>query len=162
VYRVEIGSVRPDPRVALRSSPATDAGEVEGLIGRLRRLDARRSSGPWTRRTLEIIAAHPEVRAGRLCQLAAQEREAFKLDVRKLKALGLTESLEVGYRISPRGAALLAALRAQTSAAAGANDSTAGAGHARAHPLGRRLLRRRGRLYLAYPLREPFWQRPLR
>jgi ribosomal protein S19E (S16A) len=27
--------------------------------------------------------------------------------VRKLKELGLTESLEVGYRLSPRGRALL-------------------------------------------------------
>jgi hypothetical protein len=27
----------------------------------------------------------------------------FKLNVRKLKALGLTESLEIGYRLSPRG-----------------------------------------------------------
>ena len=34
----------------------------------------------------------------------------FKPLVRKLKALGLTESLEVGYRLSPRGAAVLAAL----------------------------------------------------
>jgi hypothetical protein len=33
-------------------------------------------------------------------------------DVRKLKELGLTESLEVGYRLSPRGRALLARLGA--------------------------------------------------
>jgi hypothetical protein len=31
----------------------------------------------------------------------------FKLRVRKLKELGLTESLEVGYRLSPRGKAVL-------------------------------------------------------
>ena len=34
----------------------------------------------------------------------------FKLDVRKLKNLGLTYSLEVGYRLTPRGAAYLDAL----------------------------------------------------
>jgi len=34
-------------------------------------------------------------------------RLPFKANVRKLKALGLTESLEVGYRLSPRGEALL-------------------------------------------------------
>ena len=34
----------------------------------------------------------------------------FKTDVRKLKELGLTESLEVGYRLSPRGEAVLRAL----------------------------------------------------
>ena len=35
----------------------------------------------------------------------------FKRDVRKLKELGLTESLETGYRLSPRGRALLERLR---------------------------------------------------
>ena len=40
-----------------------------------------------------------------------QERLVFKQNVRKLKTLGLTESLEVGYRLSPRGMALLEKLR---------------------------------------------------
>jgi hypothetical protein len=39
------------------------------------------------------------------------ERQAFKLNVRKLKELGLTESLEVGYRLSPLGEAFLRASR---------------------------------------------------
>jgi hypothetical protein len=30
-------------------------------------------------------------------------KQRFKTNVRKLKELGLTESLEVGYRLSPRG-----------------------------------------------------------
>jgi hypothetical protein len=34
-----------------------------------------------------------------------RETLPFKRDVRKLKELGLTESLEVGYRLSPRGRA---------------------------------------------------------
>ena len=40
------------------------------------------------------------------------ERVVFKRRVRRLKELGLTESLEVGYRLSPRGEVLLAALDA--------------------------------------------------
>src|SRR5688572_17235512 len=44
--------------------------------------------------------------------------DVFKLDVRKLKALGLTEGLEVGYQLSPRGVALLAAARADRGASA--------------------------------------------
>jgi hypothetical protein len=36
-----------------------------------------------------------------------RERPAFKTDVRKLKRLGLTISLDVGYRLSPRGEAFL-------------------------------------------------------
>lgn len=34
----------------------------------------------------------------------------FKRRVRQLKELGLTESLEVGYRLSPRGRAVLECL----------------------------------------------------
>jgi hypothetical protein len=36
------------------------------------------------------------------------EMPPFKVNVRKLKALGLTESLEIGYRLSARGHAWLA------------------------------------------------------
>ena len=50
-------------------------------------------------------------RAGDLCRMAGQDKMSFKLNVRKLKTLGLTESLEVGYRLSPRGMALLDELR---------------------------------------------------
>ena len=61
-------------------------------------------------RTLEVLSLHPGVRAGDLCSLVGQEKERFKLNVRKLKNLGLTESLETGYRLSPRGEALLRSL----------------------------------------------------
>lgn len=74
------------------------------LRERLRRLDA---GGAWTLRTLETIRKHPGVRAGDLCALIGQEKMHFKGNVRKLKSMGLTESLEIGYRLSPRGSALL-------------------------------------------------------
>jgi hypothetical protein len=111
VYRIELGPLAPDPRVALRESSAMDAKELAALTERLQRLDARSSAGAWTRRTLELIEEKPEISASRLSQIAGREREPFKIDVRKLKSLGLTESLEVGYRLSPRGRALLAHLR---------------------------------------------------
>ncbi len=57
---------------------------------------------------LRLIGDRPGVRAGDLAAELGRERLAFKADVRKLKALGLTESLEVGYRLSPRGRAYLA------------------------------------------------------
>ncbi len=109
IYRIEFGPLEPDPRVALRERRA-DTSELQALIVRLDRLDAR-SDAPWTRRVLEIIEAHPAVHAGDLCAMVGQEKLPFKLNVRKLKALGLTESLEVGYRLSPRGMALLDSLR---------------------------------------------------
>ncbi len=59
---------------------------------------------------LRTIHDRPGVRAADLAVDFGRERAAFKLDVRKLKELGLTESLSTGYRLSPRGRALLAAL----------------------------------------------------
>jgi hypothetical protein len=56
---------------------------------------------------LEVTAVD-EVLPSDLAASLGRERAPFKLDVRMLKALGLTLSLEVGYRISPRGKAYLA------------------------------------------------------
>jgi hypothetical protein len=51
------------------------------------------------------------VRAGDLAARCGQETPRFKRRVLRLKELGLTESLETGYRLSPRGRAALARLR---------------------------------------------------
>jgi hypothetical protein len=110
VHRIEFGPLEPDPRVALRERRA-DEPELRRLMARLDRFDERADGAPWTRRVLEVIDAHPAVRAGDLCAMVGQEKLPFKLNVRKLKALGLTESLEVGYRLSARGANLLDRLR---------------------------------------------------
>jgi hypothetical protein len=110
LYRIDLGALEADPRIALRKKHASDS-EVQALIVRLDRLDARSGGAPWTRRVLDLIDAHPARRAGDLCKMAGQDKMDFKVNVRKLKTLGLTESLEVGYRLSPRGAALLEQLR---------------------------------------------------
>jgi hypothetical protein len=107
VYRVELGALRPDPRVALRQSAELRDEERREVARRLQRLDSGAADGAWTRRTLEIIRDHPGRRAADLSTLMGMEKLPFKLNVRKLKALGLTESLEVGYRLSPRGIAFL-------------------------------------------------------
>jgi hypothetical protein len=54
-----------------------------------------------------LIAARPDVRAPDLAASFGLETAVFKRDVRKLKALGLTLSEPVGYRLSPRGRAYL-------------------------------------------------------
>ncbi|MGH7471229.1 MAG: hypothetical protein ACRENP_25040 [Longimicrobiales bacterium] len=102
IYRIELGAIRPDPRIALRETPL-DARQTEDLHQRLSRLDAASPEGPWTLKVLQVIRDHPGLRAADLCQLVSQERDRFKPNVRKLKKLGLTISLEVGYRLSPRG-----------------------------------------------------------
>jgi hypothetical protein len=108
VYRVDFHAVAgPDPRDELAADAALSAPDLAELENRLARLDRASKIGPWTRDTLALIAAHPARRAGDLAELVGREREPFKLDVRKLKNLGLTLSLEVGYRLSPRGEAYL-------------------------------------------------------
>lgn len=106
LYRISFRLTAEDPRKALRlDTTATGLAAVEAALARL---DA---NVPWTTATLDLIAAHPGVRAPDLAARRGRETLSFKTNVRKLKALGLTESLEIGYRLSPRGEALLAARR---------------------------------------------------
>jgi hypothetical protein len=112
IYRVTLRLLGPDPRVALRES-LPDEREIVEIERRLARLDLASRHGPWTLAVLEAIGAQPGVRAGDLASQFARERMPFKIDVRKLKELGLTESLEVGYRLSPRGRAVLERLSAR-------------------------------------------------
>jgi hypothetical protein len=106
-YRVDLRYAGPDPRIALRE----DTDGLDAVRKRLDAIDARSPRGPWTRDVLELIAAHPATRAADIAPLLGRERLPFKADVRKLKELGLTESLEKGYRLSPRGRAVLDARR---------------------------------------------------
>ncbi|WP_211190943.1 hypothetical protein [Actinomycetospora sp. TBRC 11914] len=71
-------------------------------------MDRRSGHGPWAWSTLRAIAAEPGRRAPDLAAAFGRETAPFKADVRKLKALGLTHSLPVGYELSPRGRAVLA------------------------------------------------------
>jgi hypothetical protein len=95
VYRVGLRLAGPDPRVALRS-----AAPDEAVFAALARWE-------WALPYLRAIAERPAVRAPDLAASFGRETAGFKRDVRRLKELGLTESLEVGYRLSPRGEAVL-------------------------------------------------------
>lgn len=77
-------------------------------------MDAR-AERPWTRETLRLIRDNPSRVSTELAEAMGLERKYFKNRVRRLKGLGLTESLEVGYRISPRGEALLWALESDSA-----------------------------------------------
>lgn len=100
LYRVEfrfIGDLE-DPRAALRET-ILDADGFAALAAKLARMD---KNDPWTHKTLELIRERPGTRAGDLAPSLGWETQRFKTQVRKLKAQGLTESLETGYRLSPR------------------------------------------------------------
>jgi hypothetical protein len=112
LYRIEFRRMGDDPRVALRESTVIDEPERERLDARLDRMDRVRGE-PWTRRVLELIGQRPETLAADLAASLGMEKAPFKRDVRKLKEFGLTESLPVGYRLSPRGRAYLGINRAE-------------------------------------------------
>ncbi|MDQ8754845.1 hypothetical protein RCO27_01265 [Sphingosinicella sp. LHD-64] len=101
IYRIAVRYLGADPRIALREQADLDPAERASLAARLEKM------GAWTREVLRLIRDHEGVRAADLAVRLGRETLDFKRDVRKLKALGLTESLEVGYRLSPRGRAVL-------------------------------------------------------
>jgi hypothetical protein len=108
VYRLVIRpTADPDPRDVLAGDADLTEDDVTAIDRRLDRLDRASPHGPWTASVLVTIAARPGVRAADLAASLGRERLSFKADVRKLKALGLTISLPLGYRLSPRGEAYL-------------------------------------------------------
>lgn len=106
VYRVGLRHAGADPRESLRET-VPGSTEIEEIRAWLDRLDAASRHGAWTRSTLEIIDRSPGVRAPELAAELGRETLEWKSDVRKLKEKGLTESLAIGYRLSPRGEAVL-------------------------------------------------------
>jgi hypothetical protein len=106
VYRMRVTLAGADPRVALRAQAELSEEDRRAVDRQLDRWDATRGT-PWTREILRLIADRPAVRAPDLAASLGRETLPFKRDVRKLKELGLTHSLPVGYEISPRGRAYL-------------------------------------------------------
>ena len=106
-HRIQLHLAGADPRIALRERADLTEDEVTEIRIRLSQMDDHSSFGPWTQETLRMIAEQPGVRAPDLALRVGRETKPFKIDVRKLKELGLTESLPVGYRLSPRGRAFL-------------------------------------------------------
>lgn len=111
LYRIRFHLSGGDERVALRKKADLSESELQAVLQSLSRLDRRGGeNGAWTRKVLAAIAAAPGQRAADLAATLGFEKMWLKTHVRKLKTLGLTESLEVGYRLSPRGHKVLAAL----------------------------------------------------
>ena len=108
LLRIELRLAGEDPRVALRHR-VPERAEVQAIVTKLTRIDAA-SLAPWTAIYLRLIAGQPGIVSRTLARQAGIDVPTFKRRVRQLKELGLTESLEVGYRLSPRGRTVVAAL----------------------------------------------------
>jgi hypothetical protein len=105
LHRVQfrfLGDVRPD------SAPGR-ALDPNAVVTRLAKMDRLSARGPWTVEVLRIIERSPHVPARILAAELDWERLDFKAHVRRLKALGLTISHEIGYEISDQGKRVLAA-----------------------------------------------------
>lgn len=108
-YLISVSFVGADERPALAADDTLTDGDIAAFATRLERLDAASGSGPWTRRYLQLIAGNEAVRAPDLADREGLDVPRFKRRMRRLKELGLTISLDVGYRLSPRGRAFLQA-----------------------------------------------------
>ena len=111
LYRIKVRYIGEDPRKALRANADLSDKEISDIINKLRALDARSKRGNWTLGYLQMIHDQPNTHAAILAAQVGLDIPTFKPWVRKLKALGLTESLRPGYRLSPRGEKVLAAMR---------------------------------------------------
>jgi hypothetical protein len=111
IYRIAVRFAGEDPRKELRQNADLSPDEIAEIIAKLRKLDAGSKRGNWTQMYLQMIHDQPNTHAAILAEQIGLDIPHFKPWVRKLKALGLTESLRPGYRLSPRGEKVLAAIR---------------------------------------------------
>lgn len=75
IYRIELGPLRPDPRIALRMTEEVTEAEVQALRIRLNRLDSRAPNGAWTCPALAVLNTHSGVRATDIFKLLGQDGE---------------------------------------------------------------------------------------
>lgn len=110
IYRVVFDGVQTDGRIALRDTAEPSDAEWAEIAARFARWE--KAAPGYFPAILAAIEDRPGAVSGRLAAGLGVEQAKFKHDVRKLKELGLTESLDVGYRLSPRGVTVLKRLEA--------------------------------------------------
>ena len=101
VYRIRFHRIGDDPRIAMRERTVLTTEESTAIAKMFERNN-------WALAYLRLIAELPGTVSTELASRAGVDRMVFKQRVRRLKSVGLTESLDVGYRLSPRGEAVLA------------------------------------------------------
>lgn len=103
VYKIKFKFSGTDPRVLLREKGNFSKEEWLKLKDQLERYDKYSKSTPWTLTTLKLIQKYPETPAKTLAKKMNLDTKKFKINVRKLKNLGLTISMGTGYKLSKRG-----------------------------------------------------------
>jgi hypothetical protein len=103
IYRIELAFSGPDPRIELRNTTDLSKQELIDIRKKLDRYDKFSKEGPWTLTTFKLIADQPHQKAADLAWASGFEKEWLKVNIRKLKNMGLTISHNTGYELSPRG-----------------------------------------------------------
>ena len=103
IYKIAVTYLQEDPRIELREQNVITEEEFNEIKKALENLDKFSKLGKWTIKTLQAIRENPKMKSADLAVITKKEKEWLKLNVRKLKGLGLTISHEPGYSLSPRG-----------------------------------------------------------
>jgi hypothetical protein len=106
LYLIRFSVKGPDPRIDLRNNTEWTAEELSNLKKKMTSWD-NNFTAPWTLRVLKHILENPHKRAADNSVDLDIPKDKLKLNIRKLKAQGLTISHSVGYELSPRGKKLL-------------------------------------------------------
>lgn len=107
IFKIAIAFYSEDPRIKLREQTDVSDTEFANILSKLNRLDKFSKEGVWTTKVLQTIEENPNLHAIGIAALTGFQKEWLKINIRKLKNLGLTISHSIGYEISPRGKVVL-------------------------------------------------------
>jgi len=107
IFKISIRYHAEDPRIKSREQTRFSEQQFQDLKDRLERLDRYSKKGYWTEKVLLAIKNNSNLHAIGVAELTGFEKEWLKLNIRKLKNLGLTISHSAGYEISPLGSEYL-------------------------------------------------------
>jgi hypothetical protein len=110
IFKISLVGVEHDDRTARQNEKLTTI-EISNLTAVLARWGKTAPIADYHTKILQLIFERPGVAAAELAELLGVEKFKLKRDVHKLKELGLTISLNVGYRLSSRGESLLEGLK---------------------------------------------------
>lgn len=113
IFKISVGYHSADPRIKLREQTELSEQQFTDLKKKLKRLDNHSRQGHWTEKILLTIKDNPNLHAIGIAKLTGFEKEWLKLNIRKLKNLGLTISHNVGYELSPLGEHFIENLKAE-------------------------------------------------
>lgn len=107
LYKITFKLIGDDPRIALRETSEISEEEFIKIKDKLKRLDTSGVIKDWTLKVLSSINDNAGKRAVDLAKDLGYDKMWLKPSIRKLKSMGLTISLPVGYKLSPRGEEVL-------------------------------------------------------